>query len=736
MKRHRDGKPINTQEADAAQPTPHLPILQKSDQILSALAANDVLIVIGETGSGKTTQLPQLIVNSDSSASVVVTQPRRVAAITVATRVASEREAQLGEEVGYAVRFQDKSKRGVTNIRYVTDGVLLREALSGGAMGLKKRYSHVIIDEVHERSVNTDLILGVVKQTLTSASTKHASPATGFAAKNELFAKMIRSKLPFKVVIMSATTDADKIARFFEKGTSLQVSVLDIPGRSYPVKVFYIAKPFTDLFDTVVTAAIQIHSSKPMNGDILVFLPGQEEIMSAIAILKDRMKRSNEVKELRVFPLYAALSPDEQMHALEPVPDNLRGTVRKVIFATNIAETSLTIPGIVYVIDSGLAKVRSVIHDKGVFVDVLRTRPITAAEAQQRHGRAGRTERGTLFRLYTSDEFNKLEKYPLPEILRTDAAATMLNIIVLCDKAVKNKVQISSPSVLKGRNTSMQLKEFQTFPLMDEIPPKIKGSALETLCILGALDLNMDLQTVGRLMARIPVPPMLGRSLLESLRVGCVDAMISLAAVLSVEGSILISPASKRDTAKRAHKRFVSEFGDHLTLVNALNAFMQVSRYEKRREFCLDHFLNLRTLQSAEAIRLQLDKLMQHGEMVSWGLSNPLASEIAAQIAEESVDNLVRRCLVAGFFRHAARRRDEDGRYVPIGFSTGSQLMEKGVDIHPSSSLRALRKKGTPAFVIYNELILTSNAYLRTVISIEREWLHQHCSQHFKRDKE
>lgn len=734
MKRHRDGKPITTRQADAPQPKPNLPILQKSDQILSVLAASDVLIVIGETGSGKTTQLPQLIVNSDSSASVVITQPRRVAAITVATRVASERAAQLGHDVGYAVRFQDKSKRGVTNIRYVTDGVLLREALSGGAVGLKKRYSHVIIDEVHERSVSTDLILGVVKQTLTSASTKSTGPATGFAAKNELFAKMIRSKLPFKVVIMSATTDSSKIARFFEKGTSLKVSVLDIPGRSYPVKVLNVVKPVTDLFDTVVTATVQIHSNQPMDGDILVFLPGQEEIMSAIAILKEKMRRSSELKELRVFPLYAALSPDEQMHALQPLPANLRETVRKVIFATNIAETSLTIPGIVYVIDSGLAKVRSVIHDKGIFVDVLRTRPITAAEAQQRHGRAGRTERGTLFRLYTVEESNKMEKYPLPEILRTDAAATMLNIIVLCNKAAKSKTQLSSPSSPKG--TSKRLKEFQTFPLMDEIPPKIKGSALETLCILGALDLKMDLQPVGRLMARIPVSPMLGRSLLESLRVGCVDAMISLAAVLSVEGNILVSPASKRDKAKRAHKRFISEFGDHLTLVNALNAFMQVSKYEKKREFCQEHFLNLRTLQSAEAIRWQLDKLMQHGEMVSWGLSNPLQSEVAAQIAEENVENLVRRCLVAGFFRHAAQRREEDGRYVPIGFGAGSQLMEKGVDIHPSSSLRALRKKCNPAFVIYNELILTSNAYLRTVVSIEREWLYQHCSRNFKQDRE
>lgn len=735
MKRDRDGKPIAVQKPNAAHPQPNLPIRQKSDEILSALAANDVLLVIGETGSGKTTQLPQLIVNADSSASVVVTQPRRVAAITVATRVAAERSVQLGREVGYAVRFQDNSKRGITTIRYVTDGVLLREALSVGAAGLKNRYSHVVIDEVHERSVNTDLILGVIKQTLASASTDISTP-TGFAAKNELFAKMIRSRLPFKVVIMSATTDSDKIMEFFRKDTSLKVSMLRIPGRSYPVKVFSLFTPVSDLFDSVVSATMMIHCNRPMDGDILVFLPGQEEIMSAIAILKEKMKRSKGLKELRIFPLYAALSPDEQMHALQPLPDTLRSAVRKVIFATNIAETSLTIPGIVYVVDSGLAKVRSVIHDKGVFVDALRTCPITAAEAQQRHGRAGRTECGTLYRLYTIEEYSKMVKFPLPEILRADAAATMLNIIVLCEKATKNKIAVSSSCSPKSSMTgNNQRKEFQSFPLMDDIPLKIKVSALETLCILGALNLNMDLQQVGRLMARIPVSPMLSRSLLESLRVGCVDVMISLAAVLSVEGTILVSPASKRDKAKNAHKRFISEFGDHLTLVNALNAYTQVSA-SKRREFCQELFLNFRTLQSAESIRLQLDKLMQHSEMVSWGLSNPLPTEVAGQMAEEGVDSLVRRCLVAGFFRNAARKRDKDERYVPFGFGNGSQLMERGVEIHPSSSLRALRKKGSPAFVIYNELILTTRAYLRTVVGIEQEWLYQHCGHHFKRNSE
>lgn len=733
MKRRRSGAPILNAMLEE---TKKLPIRKKTSEILSALAANDVLIIVGETGSGKTTQLPQIIVDSDSTASIVVTQPRRVAAITVATRVAAERGADLGAEVGYAVRFDDKSERGVTTIRYVTDGVLLREALSEGSVGLKRRYSHVLIDEVHERSINTDLILGVIKQTLSTTNAKNAMPTNGFAAKNEMFAKMIRSKLPFKVVVMSATTDASKIAKFFQDGTSLSVSVLNIPGRIFPVKLMYACSPVSDYVDGSVMAAFQAHLAYPMNGDILVFLPGQEEILSAVAILKGKLKKAQQKKnkeqthdrELRIFSLFAALSPEDQVRAIEPMPEDMRDKVRKVIFATNIAETSITIPNVVYVVDSGVVKVRKVMQSKGLFADVLGVQPVSKAQADQRKGRAGRTAPGILFRLYIEDEYKKMADFPQPEILRSDAAAAMLQIIALCATPGKNK-RTPKP----GQNGETKLgSSFNGFPLLDNIPRPFVAKALETLFLLGAVDIKMELTKTGRLMSQIPVPPMLARSLLESLRVGCVDSMITLAAVLSVEGGILLYPATKRDQAKAAHRRFLSICGDHLTLVNVLNAFLQLDGVSRRMEFCRDHFLNYRSLVSAESIRGQLDIILRHGDMVSWGLRTPLPGNIAADIEDASIDELVRRCLVAGFFRQTARKSSDSGRYIPFGTSGGSgKLMEKGVDIHPSSALRAWRVRRNPPFVIYHEFLRTTKHYLRTVVSIERSWLSQHCNDYF-----
>ncbi|CDF37591.1 Similarity to pre-mRNA-splicing factor ATP-dependent RNA helicase PRP43 [Chondrus crispus] len=712
-----------------------LPVRQKTNRILSELAGNDVLIVIGETGSGKTTQIPQIIVESDSSASVVVTQPRRVAAITVATRVAEERNVELGMQVGYAVRFADKSRRGLTNIRYVTDGVLLREALAEGSIGLKKRYSHVIIDEVHERAMNTDILLGVIKETLLAESAKNAKPQTGFAAKNEMFARMIRSKLAFKVVIMSATTNADKIAEFFRNKSSLRVSVLKIAGRTHDVQVMYSCSPVPDYIDGSVDTVIQIHSGQPMNGDILVFLPGQEEILSAIAITKERLKRHKSGKsskepnrELRVCSLFASLSSDDQLQAIEPLPEELRPGVRKVIFATNIAETSITIPNIVYVVDSGVVKVRKMMQDEGLFADVLAVQPVSKAQADQRKGRAGRTAPGFLFRLYVEKEYNGMEDYPQPEVLRTDASASVLQIVSLCKAFAKSRSATQTEKIKKLKPGA----EVTRFPLLDRIPQPFMISAVENLILLGAVDKSLKLTNAGVLMSRLPVPPMLARCLLESLRVGCVESMIGVAAVLSVEGAILMSPTAKRDKAKAAHRRFLSIYGDHLTLLNVLNAFLPLDGAARRKEFCRDHFLNYRTLVSAESIRVQLSHILDLGAMVSWGLSNPLSASLAADIEHAGIEELVRRCLVAGFFRQTAKKSRESGTYIPMGLgsaaSDSDELAVRRLDIHPSSSLRALRSRRNPPFVIYDEYVVTTKRYLRTVVSFESAWLSQHCS--------
>lgn len=707
MKRKRSSGPKPVQK------DLNLPILQKSQEVLSALAANDVLILVSDTGSGKTTQLPQIILDNVPNSSILVTQPRRVAAITVASRVAAERRSTVGDIVGYAVRFQNKSSRITTRIRYVTDGVLLREALTDGFSALKKRYSHVIIDEVHERSVNTDITLGVIRETLAppnSASKEKTSPPG--------LASLLRSKLAFKVVIMSATTDAEKIAQFFRDGTSLSVKQLGISGRIYKVNQMFATQPVPDYVDGAIEAALQVHTGYPTSGHILVFLPGQEDIMSAISLLKTKLRyrfNKEQRRSVIILPLFAAQPPTEQLRAIAELPESMRSTHRKIIFATNIAETSITIPGVSYVVDSGVAKVRTLVPHNGLYTDVLRVQPISQAQAEQRKGRAGRTGTGYLFRLYTQEHYNALEKYPKPEILRADATATQLQIIALTHFGRKRP----------GYNHLQ-------FPLLDKIPRHAREIALETLLALGAVDKAMSLTETGELMARIPASPMLARSLLESTRLGCVDSMISTAAVLSVEGSIFLRPSNKIEQVKAAHRRFLSPQGDHLTLVNALHAYEQLGSDERKIEFCRDHFLNHRTLVTAENVRNQLDVVMSQGDMVSWGLTHPFPMGVREELEESSVEELVRRCLVAGYFRNIARRRAEDGKYVPIGNANALNSFEHSVDIHPSSSFRAFRQKKNPPLVIYDELVCTTKMYLRTVCAIEYSWVPLHSNNYFK----
>ena len=695
----------------------NLPVRQKKREILSAIASNDVLILVGETGSGKTTQIPQLILDEAPSSSIVVTQPRRVAAITVATRVADERGTNLGEQVGYAVRFENCISSS-THIRYVTDGVLLREALSDGPAKLRKRYSHIIIDEVHERTVNTDLIIGVMKETLMMKDTSEKPAGSSILTA-------IRSKLPFKIILMSATTDKEKLVNFFKKKTNLSVSEIDIPGRLHPVRTMNAVEPVTDYIEGAVQGALQVHEDQPFPGDILVFLPGQDDIMSAISLLKERIKRSEKFNPspfLKAFPLYASMSPTDQIQAIEPLQEN----GRKVIFATNIAETSITIPSIRFVVDTGLVKVRGILSENGAFADVLRIQPISEAQAEQRKGRAGRTAPGTLYRLYTEEEYAKFQKFPKPEVLRTEASASLLQII--CLRHTSNKHQQKN----KDNETTEDSANFLSFPLLDKIPRAAMEKGLETLTVLGAVDKSMNLTSAGTLMSRIPTSPMLARCLLESQRLGCVEPVLSLVAILSVEGTVFLTPYLKRDQAKAAHRRFLSSHGDHLTLTNALHAFLQ-TKESNRVEFCRDHFLQYRSLASAESIRAQLDLIMRHGDITSWAIENPLSESVLSATKNASIDELVGRCLIAGFFRNSARRRTEDGKYLLVGTGQGGQTIDTPVDIHPSSALRAFRVRKNPPLVIYNEYIVTTKPYLRTVMSVKLDWLIEHSNKFFAR---
>lgn len=707
MKRPQNG-PASTKKRPRPRPPPFeppvdtLPVLEHSKRILSSIASHDVLILVSETGSGKTTQLPQLLLKAHPSANIVITQPRRVAAVSVANRVADEAGCAIGEKVGYAVRFDEKSRPGVTKLRYVTDGVLLRESMS--ARALYDTYDFIVVDEVHERSVNTDVILGVVKRALLDARKEGKEGKEG---------------PPMKLVVMSATTDAEKLAKFFAARGGLKVATERIAGRLFPVRSMYAAEPVQDFVDGAVTAALQVHVDYAMDGDVLVFLPGQDEIMSAVGLMKERVKRYLPAKESRSvlsLPLFASLPAEEQARAVNGLDGALRGKVRKVIFSTNVAETSLTIPGVKYVVDSGMAKVRTLLSVRGMQADVLRLESISRAQAEQRKGRAGRMSAGIVFRLYTEVQHKAMAEYPVPEVLRVDAASTVLQIIAY-DAAA------SGPGLLK-------------FPRLDSPPKKLLLHALETLVALGALDDEMHLTKIGELMARMPVAPMLARSLLESARLGCTEDMVVLAAILSVEGGVFFAPVTARDAARAAHRRFLSRAGDHLTLVNVYRAFAEEQGRAKRAAFCKDHFLNMRTLLSAESIVEQISRLMDAADIVDWSLAYPATAVMEVDDADSQ--ELLQRCVVAGFFRNAARRREEDGKYVLVGaggVNTSLDVAGTGADVHPASVLSTGSAKRGPPLVVFNELVLTSKTYLRTVLSVEQSWLTAHSgidSQFYK----
>ena len=664
-KRRRHGAPITTVTEDTQ---PLLPVNAHAEKIAKALHSSDVLLLVGETGSGKTTQLPQQIISRNPDAHIVVTQPRRVAAMSVAARVAWERGVDVGGEVGYAVRFDEKTSIG-TRIRYVTDGVLLRERDEAWT-----KYSHVIVDEVHERSVNTDLVLGAARTAL-------------------------QKKKSFKLVAASATTDADRLKKFFEDG-ELSVSIIKVPGRLHKVNVMYTRTPVSDYVDAAATAALQIHVDYSWPGDVLVFLPGQDDLFAAAALLRERIDQvlpPHAKNDVRIHTLYAALPASEQVKAITPLPDGIMA--RKVVFATNVAETSITIPGVRYVVDSGVHKMRAVLPAAGLYADALKVAPISKAQAEQRAGRAGRTEDGVVFRLYTMEAVDQMKKFPTPEMSRVDPAPALLQIA-----AAGHGV----PSALK------------TFPFVDAPSKKAMQRGLQGLILLGAFDKNMALTETGKVMAGLPVAPKLARSLLESVRLGCVEKMCAAAAMLSVEGGVFLSPKEKRETAKAAQRRFMSLRGDTISLVRALESYLSVNGVARKKEFCREHFLNQRALDAAGNVRSQLIDICARDEVVMHARSMK-----ALKVETDDTDELLARCIVAGYFRNVASVR-ADGKYELFGAESDSKV---AVEIHPSSVLRGKRAR----WIVFDELVMTSKAYLRNVVTVKQEWLTSHSSDYFRK---
>ncbi len=629
-----------------------LPVYAVRDAIVASVRASPVLVVVGETGSGKTTQLPQFLLDDLGRPNIACTQPRRVAALTVAQRVAVERRCVLGEEVGYTVRFDDKTSRQ-TRLKYMTDGMLLRECLIDP---LLKRYDIIILDEAHERTIATDILLGLLK-----------------AARE-------RRKGSFRLIIMSATLDVEGYQGFFPESSAIYIR-----GRQHPVDVFYLSAPQESYLDALVAAVLQLHHDE-REGDILGFLTGQEEIEVAHRLINERIKALTDSdidgsragrRKLHVVPMYAALPPDKQLLAFEPVPEG----DRKVVLSTNIAETSITIPGIRYVVDPGFVKSRS--YNPGLGADLLQVLPISKAQAWQRTGRAGREGPGKCYRLFTEEAFMGLKEVAQPEIQRADLASVVLQL------------------------KSMNIKDPLTFDFMDPPPKASLIRALELLYGLQALDPLGNLTDLGRELARLPVDPMFARAIIKSEEIGdgCLQPVIAIVAMISCDATVFVTPSSAKQEARQAHSRFFSPFGDHQTLLAVYQSW-RATPQKKRKAWCKDNYINARALTKAHDIFQQI-----LGQCLRGRDGQTPHSVSAAEFTSEPDPVQIRRALVSGLFPHAARRQ-HNGSYRVI--ATGLE-----VKLHPSSVLHGR----APECVVFNEVIKTTRQYVRGITKIESAWL-------------
>ncbi|KAL6558600.1 Pre-mRNA-splicing factor ATP-dependent RNA helicase DEAH1 [Orobanche minor] len=643
-----------------------LPVYPYRDELLKAIEDHQVLVIVGETGSGKTTQIPQYLHEAGYTAkgklklflrggeldiilafelilldemddlivSIGCTQPRRVAAMSVAARVSQEMGVKLGHEVGYSIRFEDCTSEK-TVLKYMTDGMLLREFLGEPDLA---SYSVVMVDEAHERTLSTDILFGLVKD-------------------------IARFRPDLKLLISSATLDAEKFSDYFDSAP-----IFKIPGRRFPVEIHYTKAPEADYMDAAIVTALQIHVTQPPgDGDILVFLTGQEEIETAEEILKHRTRGlGTRIAELIICPIYANLPTELQAKIFEPTPEG----ARKVILATNIAETSLTIDGIKYVIDPGFSKMKS--YNPRTGMESLLVTPISKASANQRAGRSGRTGPGKCFRLFTAfNYYHDLDDNTVPEIQRTNLANVVLTL------------------------KSLGINDLLNFDFMDPPPSEALLKALELLYALSALNKHGELTKVGRRMAEFPLDPMLSKMIVASEKYQCSDEIISIAAMLSIGNSIFYRPKDKQVHADNARLNFhMGNVGDHIALLKVYSSWRET---DFSTQWCYENYIQVRSMKRARDIRDQLQGLLERVEIEL--SSNPI--ELDA----------IRKAITSGFFPHSARLQ-KNGSYRTVKHP-------QTVHIHPSSGLSQV----LPRWVIYHELVLTTKEFMRQVTELKPDWL-------------
>ena len=634
------------QKLSVAQTRKLLPIYSMREELVQAIKDNQFLVVVGETGSGKTTQIVQYVyeeglAGSGTSRKIIgCTQPRRVAAVSVAARLAEEMQCQVGDLVGYTIRFEDRTS-AATRVKFMTDGILQREALLDSAM---LQYLLIMLDEAHERTIATDVLFTLLKNA---------------AAKNPAL----------KVIVTSATLDSQKFSLFF-----YDCPVVKIPGRTFPVQNEFCRNPEPDYLAAALDCVMQIHVAEP-DGDVLVFLTGQEEIETAFDALSLRMKKLGaSVPDMVVVPVYSALPSELQAKVFEPAPAGMR----KVILATNIAETSITIDGVKYVVDPGFVKVNA--YDPKLGMDSLVVSPISQAQANQRSGRAGRTGPGKCFRLYTEHAFHH-EMLPnsIPEIQRKNLLATIL--------------------MLKA----MGIHDLINFGFMDPPPSQTMANALHELYTLDALDDDGYLTTLGRQMADFPMEPALAKTVLPSVEHGCSSEVLTIVAMLSVQ-TIFYRPKEKQAAADQRKQRFHSVYGDHITYLNVYKAWELSGRSSR---WCKDNYIFERSLKRAHDVRTQLMAIMARFNL---------------SVLSSDDSSTIRQAFCAGFFRNLVRRDPHSGVFNTLFDQTP-------VHLHPSLALFGKSAE----YVIYHTLLLTTKEYMHCASAIDPRWLAACAPKFFRR---
>ncbi|CAP93759.1 putative ATP-dependent RNA helicase dhr2 [Penicillium rubens] len=678
-----------------------LPVFENADLIRDLLREQDVMLLVGETGSGKSTQIPQFLVDEfwcrpvptqvtrDGKTEkkvvggcIAITQPRRVAAISLARRVAEEMGTPLGShspasKVGYSVRF-DTSTSPSTRVKFLTEGMLLQEMLHDPNL---TKYSAIVVDEVHERGINVDLTLGFLRN-LVSGN------------------KEGRGGVPLKVVVMSATADMESLTDFFKQGfkqtepapkaiqaaedeadkmdtsTPKDISVCHIKGRQFPVKTIYSPAPVHDFVDAALKVIFQIHQKEPMPGDILVFLTGQETVEALEHLVNEyAMGMDPSLPKILVLPLFAALPQAAQQRVFAPAPPR----TRKIVLSTNIAETSVTVSGVRHVVDCGKAKVKQFRTRLGL--DSLLVKPISKSAAIQRKGRAGREAPGQCFRLYTEKDYLALDETNTPEILRCDLSQALLN--------------------MKARGVD----DIVGFPFLTRPPREALEKALLQLLNINALEDDGKISPVGLHIAKLPLTPTLGRVLLAAAEHGseCLLDVIDIISCLSVENIFLNTTSEeKKEAAEAARRDLYRREGDHLTMLTTVRVY--AAEQADRKAWAERHLVSHRAMQSVMDVRKQLRTQCRQAKLLTNEALNNTSLHDPSPI-------LILQSFLAGFATNTARLVP-DGSYRTI---VGNQT----VAIHPSSVLYGKKLEA----IMYNEFVFTNRSYARGVSAVQMDWV-------------